>query len=265
MSTWIRVAFLVLAGLLFTAEAYAQSCTNSTQCDDHIFCNGPESCLKPPGAKKGTCGHLQPPCEPQFCNEANHTCNTCQRDADCSDGSFCNGIERCAPGTPGQDVNGCIPPPGPPCSAGQTCDEANDRCVFACVDADGDGVDSVSCGGTDCDDSDANRFPGNIEVCDTADHDEDCDPETFGVRDADRDGFSDSKCCNVTVGGARRCGSDCDDLNEAIHPGAMICSTTNRSEVLICEASGGYQPTPCSSGRVCEVLENGTGICLPTS
>ena len=63
-------------------------------------------------------------------------------------------------------------------------------------DADGDGVDSLVTGGSDCDDNDRNRFPGNTEVCDPDGHDEDCDYATFGNRDADGDGYFDAMCTN---------------------------------------------------------------------
>ena len=85
-------------------------------------------------------------------------------------------------------------------------------------DADGDGSKSVECGGDDCDDNDARRFPGNAEICDVDHHDEDCDPSTFGVRDADGDDFPDARCCNSTHDGSLRCGSDCDDLDNEVHP-----------------------------------------------
>src|SRR5512143_1962870 len=55
-----------------------------------------------------------------------------------------------------------------------------------CTDADGDGHGAISCGGDDCDDADANRYPGNAEVCDAAGVDDDCDPATLGP-DADHD------------------------------------------------------------------------------
>ncbi len=80
-------------------------------------------------------------------------------------------------------------------------------------DADGDGALAIECGGDDCDDSDPGRFPTNIEVCDAANLDEDCDPETFGERDVDGDGFFDARCCNGTV-----CGDDCDDAQSSVHP-----------------------------------------------
>jgi hypothetical protein len=60
--------------------------------------------------------------------------------------------------------------------------------------------------------ADASRFPGNVEVCDAADVDEDCNQATFGDRDQDGDGWIDADCCNDGGGGARACGDDCDDL-----------------------------------------------------
>ncbi|MBK6579534.1 MAG: putative metal-binding motif-containing protein [Sandaracinaceae bacterium] len=84
-------------------------------------------------------------------------------------------------------------------------------------DQDGDGIDAVGCGGGDCDDGDADRFPGNPEVCDAADHDEDCDPDTYGERDGDGDGSYDALCCNGQDD-ARICGDDCNDDDDAVHP-----------------------------------------------
>lgn len=85
-------------------------------------------------------------------------------------------------------------------------------------------MEAIACGGTDCDDTDSNRFPGNPEVCDPDHRDEDCDPTTFGVRDADGDGYPDAACCNRADDGTLRCGSDCDDDAPAVHPAAAeIC------------------------------------------
>ncbi len=60
-------------------------------------------------------------------------------------------------------------------------------------DADGDGVWSTLCGGADCDDYDADRYPGNTEIC-NAGKDEDCDPKTGGISDHDNDGYNDWNC-----------------------------------------------------------------------
>ncbi|MEK6687727.1 MAG: putative metal-binding motif-containing protein, partial [Gemmatimonadota bacterium] len=86
-------------------------------------------------------------------------------------------------------------------------------------DADRDGANAMACGGTDCDDTDAMRTPGGVEICDDANRDEDCDPSTFGSRDADGDTFVDAACCN-DEGGTMRCGSDCNDSRRDAHPGA---------------------------------------------
>ncbi len=137
----------------------------------------------------------------------------CTSDAACSDGLYCNGVERCAPGASGADEAGCVPAQSGPCAAGETCDERAKQCI-ACsdnADADGDNHDAMACGGDDCDDSDSNRYPGNAEICDDEHHDEDCDPETFGNRDADADGSYDADCCNRADDGTLNCGNDCDD------------------------------------------------------
>ncbi|MCZ7682921.1 MAG: putative metal-binding motif-containing protein [Sandaracinaceae bacterium] len=149
----------------------------------------------------------------------------CASAAECDDGVFCNGAERCDPSAPGA-ARGCVPGE-PPCLADQTCDEGAGACLTACDttgDADGDGHDAIECGGDDCDDADPLRFRGALEVCDAEDRDEDCDPTTFGERDADGDDFVDALCCNVDGGGVRRCGEDCDDRRRGAHPTSVeVC------------------------------------------
>ncbi len=135
-------------------------------------------------------------------------------DDSCDDGLFCNGPESC--------VSGTCAAGSPPCGAGMTCDDISDSCSGTCdvPDADGDGADSIACGGDDCDDDDPDRFPGNEEVCDAEGHDEDCDGATLGGRDVDRDGFVSDVCCNDDV-----CGLDCADGIGAVHPDAAeVCN-----------------------------------------
>lgn len=147
----------------------------------------------------------------------------CTSDDDCTDSVFCNGPERCDPAASGANAFGCVAGSGDPCGDGRSCNEDEAMCQTVCdldPDADGDGIDSVDCGGTDCDDGDAERFPGNTEVCDALGVDEDCDPETLGSRDADGDGFVSLACCN-----GDRCGPDCDDSRPAASPtGSETCN-----------------------------------------
>jgi cysteine-rich repeat protein len=90
-----------------------------------------------------------------------------------------------------------------------------DAALCPTPDSDGDGSASRACGGDDCDDTDPDRFPGHVEVCDTDGHDEDCDDTTYGDRDGDGDTHVDHACCNGTA-----CGDDCDDLRAGTHPTA---------------------------------------------
>jgi hypothetical protein len=125
----------------------AQGCSNDSECDDGVFCNGVETC------QTGLCQAGSDPCPGQTCNEANDECTGCTTDSECDDGVFCNGVETCQTGLcqPGSD----------PCP-GQQCDETNDECFTPPPpppppppapppsDEDGDGVSDSSdnCPGT---------------------------------------------------------------------------------------------------------------------
>ncbi len=130
----------------------------------------------------------------------------------CDDGLFCNGVELC--------VEGLCAPGIAPCGGQLRCVEADLMCRPPCEtpDGDGDGVDSVLCGGADCDDDDAGRFPGNLEACDAVD--QDCDPSTLGTTDADEDGAVSAACCDGDV-----CGPDCNEADAAVGPtGTEVCN-----------------------------------------
>ncbi len=148
--------------------------------------------------------------------------NTCEADDECDDGEFCNGTEKCDPEATAANSKGCVTARSMPCE-GQACDESSDECV-SCEegDVDKDGHKAIACDGDDCDDNDEDRYPGNIEVCDSAGHDEDCDPDTLGGpsdADVDKDTFVNAACCNELANGELACGDDCDDEMSGINPG----------------------------------------------
>jgi hypothetical protein len=151
----------------------------------------------------------------------------CASDQECGDGRYCNGVELCSPGDPRSDASGCIAGT-PPCSAGQTCNETIDRCEMGCTDNDGDGHLAMSCGGDDCDDNDSNRYPGNVEINDAADHDEDCDVNTHGFY----------RGANST----------------------QICD--GRDQVVLVDARERFTRASCSNGTVCVPQPNGDGVCM---
>ena len=72
-------------------------------------------------------------------------------------------------------------------------------------------MDGYSTCHDDCDDDDAERFPGNMELCDGIDND--CNDDTDELVDGDGDGFS---ACDDPA--------DCDDTDATVFPGATeIC------------------------------------------
>ena len=181
---------------------------------------------------------------------------SCVRHADCSDGRFCNGVERCVTANDDGGATRCAPAEHAACANPDLCDEAAQLCLPDCranPNADGDTQWDVRCGGTDCDDNDANVFRGATETCDRDGRDEDCDPRTLHgelARDGDQDGDGHvwDQCCNFVQRGdgkmILRCGDDCDDAHSNVNPGQLESPTCDRIDTN-CD---GTDCAPCTCG-----------------
>jgi len=131
----------------------------------------------------------------------------CATDEDCQNGLTCDGEEVCDRGRC-RDGDPPACDDDDPCTV-DACDEDGGGCVHTDVDGDGDGYVPVSCGGTDCDDTRIDVFPGALDLaCDTVDND--CDT-VLDVIDDDGDGFEDVECD----------GNDCNDALASINPDGL--------------------------------------------
>jgi hypothetical protein len=181
----------------------------------------------------------------------------CAADNDCEDGLFCT-EHRCRPGE--GDARGCVSI-GSPCEVTEMCVESARECrAVDCTDPDrdGDGRDAIACGGDDCDDEDAARYPSNAEVCDAEGHDEDCVDATLGGVDADGDGHTPSECCFGTT-----CGGDCDEADPNVNAAAgEACNAIDDDcDGVTDEDSVPAAETTCLTGKV-GVCRTGTNQCV---
>lgn len=142
---------------LDTCDETLDTCANTpnhASCSDPLFCNGAEICDPLLDCQPGS-----DPCPETTCDEGTDTCG-CTNDAECSDALFCNGTESCSGGT-------CVA--GTPIACDDavlctidSCDEAQDDCVFAPDDA--ICTDGLFCSGAEtCDPQDGCQ-PG-VDPC----------------------------------------------------------------------------------------------------
>ncbi len=97
-------------------------CVNDSECDDSLFCNGPETC----NLSTGACITGALPCTSPtpYCNEDTDMCFGCTGPPDCPDDSLsCTGTEFC------NLTSGFCEQSGNPCLANQICDEDTDLCL----------------------------------------------------------------------------------------------------------------------------------------
>lgn len=187
-------------------------CEQNSDCDDGVFCNGPESCIDT------VCVAGEAPCDAatEVCDETTGRCQT----ADCSGAAADQDTDgyisdACPGGDDCDDSNGNINPRiDEDCVYDDPTDEDCDPRTFGWVDIDMDGAADARCynvderdgmryGGTDCNDNNASIHPLATERCDGS-FDEDCD------------GMVDEDCLCSPEGSTRACGTGLGDCAGAV-------------------------------------------------
>lgn len=161
------------------ATTLGQPCSESSECDDHCFCNGVERCTGAVCVAGDEPCTDAVPCTADRCLEETDNCVNRPDHSMCQDGDACNGSEQCV--TVGGDGRGCTLGAELYCNDENactidSCDPAH-GCVFTPKDLDHDGFGDVRCGGEDCDDdprTGRDIHPGAVEICDNR-RDDDCD------------------------------------------------------------------------------------------
>jgi hypothetical protein len=179
------------------------ACYTSYECSDGVYCNGVESCVG------GLCQAGTPPdcadgydCTQDSCDEEFNTCRHEYSNDLCDDGNVCNGEERCMPNSPLSDsATGCVTGTPVICDDGNDCtqdfcDGETGACRVKIRDADSDGYGDRQC---------SFAFEEGMSIDGT-----DClDPENPG---------------DLPEPGTVCKGTDCNDGNEDVNPGAdEIC------------------------------------------
>lgn len=154
------------------------------------------------------------------------------------------------------------------CGAGYTCNQLTLTCkksgsIIICPDADGDGFASSTCGGTDCNDTNASINPNRAETCNGID--DNCDKQTDNgvvvpsdgnacTDDICKDGktypaASSSTVCHAAAG-------DCDNVEYCTGSSTVCPADTFKSSATTCRASAGT----CDTAEKC----TGTSATCPT-
>jgi len=209
-----------------SGDAVSRGCTSNAQCDDSIACTE-DACLDV------TCRHTAVPAR---CG-AGQTCDVrlgcqagriCGRDADCTDTD--------------------------PCTMGEHCDTASRVCLSEVLDGDGDGVPPRVCGGSDCDDGQADVHPGAAERCNG--RDDNCDGTVDGPTAAMACGMGFACTSGVCTCPGTRCMTACVDLQTD----GDNCGVCGRS----CGASGVCVAGTCRCAGVMTDCGPGLG-CIDTT
>jgi minor extracellular protease Epr len=178
------------------------TCTEDSDCNDDLFCNGVESCVS--GAcQTGSipdCSASGDQCNTGVCDETTDSCiaQPVEDGTSCNDGEFCNVNEACQSGIcTGGSSRDCAS--GNQCLIG-SCDETTDSCVTQSVED-----------GTSCDDG---EFCTQNTFCDTGvcgnGDERDCSDDVFCTTDTCNE--ASNSCENTPDNSACDNGLFCDGV-----------------------------------------------------
>ncbi len=245
----------------------APACSVDADCDDGLYCNGTESC-NAGSCQAGTAIVCDDgvACTDDVCNEATDACDSTANDANCDDGTFCNGAEVC------DAVLDCQPATGPDCDDGVACTEDScNEATDSCDNAPNDGLcdNGTFCDGAetcdpvndcqvgtpvDCDDGVSCTVDSCNEATDNCDHAADdglCDNGAFCDGAETCDPFNDcqpgsdpcpGEACDEAGDVCVACidDSDCDD--------GIFCNGAETCNAGVCQAG---TPVVCDDGVGC--------------
>ena len=238
----------------------------ATGCDDGIACTI-DTCVT------GVCHHMP---SGAMCSAGMHCSVTdgcvpngpmmCMSDAACSDGNACNGMETCHPGAAGANANGCVAGTPLDCNDGFAC--TADSCApSGCVHTPSDALCNAGCFtgatcqvGVGCTGGasmmcvpDGNGCTADPPTCDAA-----SGMCLHPPRDEDRDGYPAAFVNGMACTG----GTDCNDANANVHPGATeICNGIDDNcngqvdEGGVCGMPG---PDSCATEQAIALTHGGT-------
>ncbi|MFQ5495644.1 MAG: S8 family serine peptidase, partial [Phycisphaerae bacterium] len=202
------------------------TCSNTpvnAACDDGVFCNGTETCSATLDCQAGTTPTCDDGvgCTDDSCNTGTDSCDNIPNDANCADGSACNGVETCSATLDCQAGTAVNCNDGIGCTT-DACNEPSGTCSNTPNDAVCD--DGLFCNGT--------------ETCDAV---FDCQAGTT-VNCNDGVACTDDSCNEAT----NSCDNVANDLN--CPDDLLFCTGTE-----FCDAAADCSSTgdPCGAGTTC--------------